>query len=403
MTERIVVVGASVAGVRAAQALRAAGFDGELVLTDAEPALPYDKPPLSKQILTGEWTPDEVTLASRQDLDDAAISLRLGVAARALDAQRRRIAWEDGSTLDYDRIVIATGVRPRPLPEALDSGQVHLIRTMNDAMTLRERLLTTSGRLVVIGGGFIGAEVVSSAASLGVSCTLVEALPAPLGRVLGTRAGALVERLHREHGVEVLTESVVESVGAATTGSQVTLADGRVLEADIVVAGLGCIPNTEWLAGSGVTVRDGVETDEFCRATGPAGVYAIGDVARWFDARHGLHRRTEHWTHAFQQAQLVAHNMMHPDDLRAGTKAPYFWSDQHGVKIQMVGHASPTAEVEIVRRATPAGDRDVAVYSCEGRFEAAVAFGRPAVVPALRRAWEQEATRPEVLELLTSA
>lgn len=403
MPERVVVVGSSVAGVKCAQALRAAGYEGELVVVGAEAEFPYDKPPLSKQLLTGTWSAEEIRLAEPAELAEAGIELRLGAAARGVDVAQRRLDLADGSSLTYDRLVIATGVRPRSLPWEADSTVVRTIRTMEDAVSLRERLLESAHPLVVIGGGFIGAEVAASAAALGRQCTIVEALPAPFSRVLGPTAGSLIARLHAENGVEVIAGAGVVGIEHNGATSLVHLADGRSLPAGTVVAGIGCVPNTEWLESSGITLDDGVVTDEFCRATGADDVYAIGDVARWYDVRDGVHRRSEHWTHAFQQAQIVAHNILNPQDLQANTKAPYFWSDQHGMKIQMVGHCGPDDDMEILRRATPGGDRDVVLYSRQGRLTACAVFGWPQLVPKLRRAWEKDLGMHQVVELIDAA
>lgn len=403
MPECVVIVGSSVAGVRCAQALRSAGYDGQLVLVGAEAQFPYDKPPLSKQLLTGAWSAEEIRLAEPAELEEAGIELRLGVAARGVDVTQRQVELGDGSRLGYDRLVIATGVRPRPLPWRADPAVVRTIRTQDDALSLRKRLLASEDPLVVIGGGFIGAEVAASATELGRRCTIVEALSAPFSRVLGPTAGSLIARLHAENGVEVIAGAAVVGIKHVGAASVVQLADGRSLAAGTVVAGIGCVPNTEWLESSGIMLDDGVVTDEFCRARGVQDVYAIGDVARWYDARDGVHRRSEHWTHAFQQAQLAAHNILNPQDLQANTKAPYFWSDQHGMKIQMVGHCAADDDMEVLRRQTPGGERDVVLYSRGGRLTACAVFGWPQLVPKLRRAWEADLPVHEVVDLIDAA
>lgn len=385
--ERVVIVGSSVGGIRTAQGLRTAGFGGQIVVVGAESEAPYDKPPLSKQLLSGEWSVEDIGLASLDELKDADIELRLGVAAGGVDVTNRVLTLVDGSTLDYDALVIATGVRPRTL-SAPSSVALHTVRELADVGALRAAL-DSGGGLVVVGGGFIGAEIASTAAGLGVPTSIVEALPAPFSRVLGDEVGGLLAQLHVEHGVEVIAGTGVVALRRGPTGlTEVELGDGRVLSVAAVAVGIGCVPNTEWLAGSGIPIENGVATDEFSRVLGVRGVYAIGDVAQWHDVRTGTSRRVEHWTHAFQQAQLVAHNIVHPDDVLAQTRAPYFWSDQHGIKIQMVGRRGPDDAVDIVWWDTPGGRRPVALYSAAGQFTGGVTFGAPKINVRLRRAWE---------------
>ncbi|MDI6909352.1 FAD/NAD(P)-binding oxidoreductase [Nocardioides sp.] len=399
MPDRVVVVGSSVGGIRAAQGLRAQGLTGQVVVVGSEKAAPYDKPPLSKQLLSGEWNLEDIALVSVEELQDAGIELRLGVAARGVDVANRTLALADGTTLAYDALVIATGVRPRTL-SAPRTVPLHTVRELADVSALRAAL-DSGGGLVVVGGGFIGAEIASTAAGLGVPTSIVEALPAPFSRVLGDEVGGILARLHAENDVEVVSGTGVVALRRGPTGlTEVELGDGRVLSAGAVAVGIGCVPNTEWLAGSGIPVSDGVSTDEFSRVLDVPGVYAIGDVAHWHDVRTGTSRRVEHWTHAFQQAQLVAHNLVHPDDLQAQTRAPYFWSDQHGVKIQMVGRRGPADAVDVVWRDSPGGPRPVALYSDSGRFTGGVTFGAPQVSVRLRRAWEDGVTLTEARALV---
>ncbi len=399
--DRVVVVGASVGGVRTAQALRAEGFTGEVVLVGDEAVAPYDKPPLSKEILTGARHPDAIALLREQDLAAGGIDLRLGHGAAALDPVRREVRLTDGSRIGYGALVVATGVRARPLP-GTTAELVTTVRELRDGTRLAERL-ATGEPVVVVGGGFVGAEVAASAAALGCPAVLVEAGPAPFARVLGPRVGALLTALHEDNGVRVLAGAAVSGVTARAGGGAVAvLADGRRLEAGTVVAGIGCVPNTAWLDGSGIPVDDGVVTDEFCAVTGTDGVYAIGDVARWYDRRTGTHRRVEHWTNATEQAGLVARNLMRPAARTHHAATPYFWSDQHGVKIQTAGHPHPGDTVELLRCVTPAGDRDVALYSRGGRFTAAVTFGWPRGCVAARQAWPLDPPVGEVRDRLAA-
>ena len=399
MTGRIVVVGASVAGIRAAQALREKGYQGRITVLGEETEIPYDRPPLSKELLSGSVAEDDIRLTGEGELALAGIAVRLGVRAVGLDPERRRVLVADGDPVDYDAVVIATGVRARTLPT---DAQVHTVRTLADIRLLRERL-AAGGDLVVIGGGFIGAEVASTAMGLGtVRATIVEAAPVPFARVLGPEVGELVSGLQIAHGVDMIAGVGVRQVLRAGQDAVVVLADGRELTASVVVAGIGCVPNTEWLASAGIPVADGVVTDEYCRVVAAPGVYAIGDVARWLDPRSGERLRTEHWTNAHQQAELVAHNIVHPQDLRAASKAPYFWSDQHGVRIQMVGHAHEGDEVELVELDGPRYRRSVALYHRGDELTAAVGFGQPRAISALRRGWEQRVPVTAARELVAS-
>jgi phthalate 3,4-dioxygenase ferredoxin reductase subunit len=385
-TDRVVVVGSSVAGIRAAQALRAGDFDGELVVIGAESAAPYDKPPLSKQLLTGESTDADIALLR----SDGEFDLRLGTAAAALDPARKEVVLADGEPVGYDALIIATGVRARTLPGA-DEELVRPLRELNDAAALRARL-ADGAPVVVIGGGFIGAEVAAAAAVAGCPVTIVEALAAPFSRVLGAGVGSLLTALHAEHGVAVLTNVAVTSVDGLPGGrALVRLADGRALEAGTVVAGVGCVPNTEWLAGSGLPLDDGVRTDDRCAVRGAEGVYAIGDAARWHDQAGGVTRRVEHWTNAVEQATFVARQILRPEQSRHYASVPYFWSDQYGVKIQLVGRVTPGDTVEVLRYTTPTGDRNVALYSRAGQFTAAVTFGWPKGSVTTRLAWQRGA------------
>jgi 3-phenylpropionate/trans-cinnamate dioxygenase ferredoxin reductase component len=380
--DHVVVVGSSVGGIRAAQALRAGGFDGELVVVGAESAAPYDKPPLSKQLLT-EADADIGLLRADDEFD-----LRLGIAATGLNPARKEIVLADGQPISYDALIIATGARARMLP-GTDKELVRPLRELKDAATLRARL-TGAAPVVIIGGGFIGAEVAATATATGCPVTIVEALPAPFSRVLGPDIGSLLTALHAAHGVTVLANATVAGVERLPgDGALVRLADGRTLEAGTVVAGVGCAPNTEWLTGSGLPLGDGVYTDDSCAVRGTEGVYAIGDVARWYDPAGGVTRREEHWTNAVEQANLVAHQILRPDQPRHYASVPYFWSDQYGLRIQMIGRADPGDTVEALRCATPAGDRDVALYSRSGQFTAAVTFGWPRASVTARQAWQR--------------
>ncbi|GAB3692485.1 FAD-dependent oxidoreductase [Nocardiopsis oceani] len=374
-------------GIRTAQALRSAGFQGDVTVVGAEREAPYDKPPLSKQVLTGEQTRSDIALLGESGWAGERIEAHLGHAATNLDTTRRRVHLDNGEEIPYDALVIATGVRARTLGPQ-DTQLVHTVRELQDATALRERI-ARKGPVVIVGGGFIGAEVASAARRIDNDVTIVESLATPFAHVLGPRVGGLLSGIHQEAGVSIVTGAAVSAIEQLPDDTGVLhLSDGRRLHAGTVVVGIGSIPNDDWLAQSNLRLDRGVITDEFCAAHGAEGVYAIGDVARWYDVHTGQHRRVEHWTSAVEQAHLVAHNIMDPGNQRPHTKAPYFWSDQHGTKIQMVGQASPQDHVELLRCRTTAGERNIALYSRDKWFSAAVAFGWPRAVIPCRQAWE---------------
>ncbi|MCU1606429.1 MAG: phthalate 3,4-dioxygenase, ferredoxin reductase subunit [Modestobacter sp.] len=380
----VVVVGSSVGGVRTAQALRSEGFDGRVVLVGEEARLPYDKPPLSKHFLAGSWDTERIALLTQAAADRAGIELRLGVAAQRLDVAGRQVVLADGQRLDYEAVVIATGAAARPSPWAARSG-VHVVRTMGDSETLRVDL-RRDGHVVIVGGGFIGAEVAATARSLGREVTVVDPLPAPIGRVVGAEVGAHFAELHRRHGVATWFGTGVESVEGDAGDLRVVLTDGTELAAATVVVGIGATPNDGWLADSGLLVDNGVVCDEFSRAVDAPAVHAVGDVARWFHLDHGEHVRVEHWTNAVDQAVCVAHNIAHPDDLRAYRPVEYVWSDQYDWKIQIVGRPHRATEHHLV--GDPAADktRFASLYRWhEGQLGAAVTVNWPKALVTCRR------------------
>jgi NADPH-dependent 2,4-dienoyl-CoA reductase/sulfur reductase-like enzyme len=394
----IAVVGASLAGLRAAETLRAEGHRGPLVVIGAEEHLPYDRPPLSKQFLAGIWGLDRIRLRDPEKIAALGLDLRLGRRAVALDVPGHGLDLDDGSSVGFDGVVLATGSRPRPLPGTDGIAGVHLLRTLDDATALSAALAPGARggvvRLVVVGAGFIGAEVAATAHALGASVTVVEALAVPLGRVLGNEMGALCAALHRDNGVALRTGVGVaglrtEADGAGRRVTGVELADGDVVDADVVVVGIGVVPATDWLEGSGLEVHDGVVSDATLHAADD--VVVAGDLARWFDAGAGFHRRVEHWTNATEQGAAAARNLLAG---RGGALAyapvPYFWSDQYDVKIQMIGYPSPDDDVEVVDGSL-AERRFVALYGHGGELHAALGFGRPRQLMAYRRLLEEQA------------
>ncbi|MFF5900260.1 NAD(P)/FAD-dependent oxidoreductase [Streptomyces argenteolus] len=348
---RVVIVGASVGGSRVASGLRQAGHTGPIALVDPDPDAPYDRPPLSKQILTGEWTPDRASLG-----DPAQWRAERHVAAAAgLDPVHRTLRLDSGLELPYDKLVLACGAVPRALPGTPRRG-VHPLRTLADSLALKACLdsLAPAGHLVVAGGGFVGAEVASAARSRGIDVTIVEALPAPLSGLLGEEVAAELAQLHTDNGVRLLCGTSVVAVTGSPGVTGVELSDGTALRADAVVAGIGVRPATGWLEGSGLPLDGdgGVLCDEFCAVDAARTVYAVGDVARCHDPRLGRPVRVEHWTNAVEQAAVAVHNILEP--LPVSHRHEFFvWSDQYGGKIALLGRPEPGTEVTVVRAGGP--------------------------------------------------
>ncbi|MEU1620161.1 FAD-dependent oxidoreductase [Streptomyces sp. NPDC005722] len=374
----VLVVGASLAGLSAARALRARGFDGRLVVVGEEPHRPYDRPPLSKEFLAGRA--EEPALVLEADGEDLGAEWLLGARAVTLDPGARGVRLADGRSVTADGVVIATGAAARTLPGAAAGSGVHTLRTLDDARALRADL-ARGGRLVVIGGGFIGAEVASTAYALGLDVTVVEAVPTPLSGPLGETMGGVVSGLHADHGVRLLCGTGVR--GTETDGggrvAAVVLADGRRLPADTVVAGIGARPCVDWLAGSGIRLGDGVLCGADGRTSLP-GVVAVGDCAAWYDPAAGAHHRVEHWTAALERPATAVAALLQGGAGGAGgqraPRPPYFWSDQYGVRIQFTGRAAGADSVT-VEEGAPEGRDVLAVYRRAGVPVAVLGMNRP--------------------------
>ncbi|MGW7425320.1 NAD(P)/FAD-dependent oxidoreductase [Streptomyces sp. NPDC054813] len=377
----VAVVGASLAGLSAARSLRQRGYDGRLVVIGDEPHRPYDRPPLSKEFLAG--TLGEADLALERDDEELRAEWLLGTRATGLDRAGRGIRLADGREVRADGVVVATGAAARILPGTEGLAGVHVLRTLDDARALRDDL-ARGGRLVVIGGGFVGAEVASTAYALGLDVTVIEAAPTPLAGPLGPAMGAVVSALHADHGVRLLCGVGVKGLSGERQVAAVLLEDGRSVPADTVVVGVGARPCVEWLEGSGVALDNGVKCGADGR-TSVAGVVAVGDCANWYDPHTGGHRRVEHWTGALERpaaavAALLAYGATEPGVPRP----PYFWSDQYGVKIQFVGHAAGADEVTVEEGSTD--DRSfLAVYRRAGRPVAVLGMNQPRLFTRLRK------------------
>jgi 3-phenylpropionate/trans-cinnamate dioxygenase ferredoxin reductase subunit len=380
VTATIAVVGASLAGLSAARALRARSFDGRLVVIGDEPHAPYDRPPLSKDLLAGTSTLEDVALGTAAD-EALDLEWRLGTAAVGLDPSTRSVRLSDGSEVRADGVVLATGARARRLPGTEGLAGVHVLRTLDDALALRADLLTARS-LVVIGAGFIGAEVASTARGLGLDVTVVEALPVPLAGPLGAEMGAVCAGLHADHGTRLLTGTGVARLVGAPRVEAVELADGRRLPADVVVVGIGAVPNVEWLAGSGVPLADGVLTDAR-GATGLPGVVAVGDCAAVWSPEAGRAVRSEHWTHALEQPATAVAALL-GEEPSGPAPVPYFWSEQYGSRIQFAGSRRDGDAVRVLE-GDPAGRSFLAVYEREGRPVAVLGVDQPRLFTRWRR------------------
>ena len=343
---KIVVVGASLAGVRACQNLRREGFEGHLTLIGDEKHLPYDRPPLSKTMLTSDQDPLDLTLVSNSDLSDLGLDLILGEQATALNTERSEVTV-GGEEIRYDGLIIATGARARKLSKFDDIGGIHTLRTVDDAVAIRSGLQSSSS-VVIVGAGFIGSEVAAAAKQRGCQVTIVEANEAPLVRGLGIKVGDAYANLLRSNDIDLRLGVSVEEVHGDESIEGVTLTDGAFVSAELLVVGIGAVPNTEWLTTSGLSVDDGIVCDETLNA-GVRGIYAVGDVAkapnRWLGDRI---RRTEHWTTATEHAALAAKNLLTPENSNSYNSVPFIWSDQGEDRIQIAGDTIDFDEVEIL-------------------------------------------------------
>ena len=375
--QRIVIVGGGVAAQRCAFALRKRGFEGELTMISAEEEPPYDRTLLSKDMLRGAPGEPCRALQPADAYAERRIDLRLGVAAAALDVEAQRVTLSDGAELDYDQLVICSGGRP-VLPAALTCPGVLLLRETADLEALHAQFADVT-RLAIVGGGFIGGEVASSAVARGLEVTLIEAAPQPLAPVLGEEVGARVAELHRAHGVDVVAGAAVDGIAERDGGYELAFADGHVLS-DAVVVGVGMTPAVEWLEGSGIELDDGIVTDAACRTETP-NVLAAGDCARWWNPRYETLMRVEHWDTAARHGAAAAAAALGHDEPFA--PVPFFWSDQHDVKFQSVGYAPDWDELEI--EDCPEPGSFIARYRAGDRLVAAFGAGQAKAIARARR------------------
>ena len=393
--QTIAVVGASLAGLRASETLRRLGFDGTLVLIGAESHLPYDRPPLSKEILQGSWEPERLALR-RKDYAELALDLRLGRRAVALDPRAREILLDDERRVSYDGLVIATGATPRRLRNAPDLEGLHVLRTLEDSLAIRDAL-AGGPRVAVVGAGFIGAEVAASCRARGLEVTLIEALEVPLAHALGPAMGEVCAALHRDHGVDLRCGVGVSGFTGERRVDGVLLDDGARVAADLVVVGVGVAPTTDWLESSGLALDDGVVCDASC-ATAAPDVVAAGDVARWWHPLFDEPLRVEHWTNAVEQGVAAAERLLAgPEAARPFDSVPFFWSDQYGIKIQSAGLIRADDEVRVVAGSVEER-KFCALYGRAGRLTGVLTFDRPRDAIAYRTQLADRATWAEALQ-----
>ncbi|WP_404316142.1 NAD(P)/FAD-dependent oxidoreductase [Prescottella equi] len=388
---RIVVVGASAAGLTAAESLRRDGFEGSVTLIGEEPHLPYDRPPLSKQVLRGDWDLERVHLRSADMLDGIGAEWLLGRRAVGLDIAGREVVLDDGARVGFDGLVIATGVRPRLLPFGHDLAGVHVLRGLDDAVALRDDL-DSAESVVVVGAGFLGAEAAAVARELGRQVTLVDPLSAPMVRQLGSDIGARVARLHVERGVDLRCGTgVVGFTSRQGRVSGVELDDGTVVGADIVLVAIGSVPAVDWLATSGLPLGDGLLCDQYCEAA--PGIVGAGDVASWPHPDFGR-LRLEHRMNATEQGTAAARTLLGYRDSFA--PVPYFWTDQYDVKIQAYGRTSGDDDFAVVAGDPDAG-RFAGLFGRDGRTSAAISWNMPREARVLRTKVIERAPWPEAV------
>ena len=399
--ETIVIIGASLAGVRAAETLRSNGFAGALTIIGAETHMPYDRPPLSKNYLAGDWDADRIALRKEDDLYSLNINWMLGQPATSLNTDASVVTLADGATVSYDGLIIATGGLVRRLPNQPDIAGVHVLRTLDDATVLRDELVE-GARVVVIGAGFIGLEAAATATKRGAKVTVLEGLDAPLIRALGAEMGAAIGAVHERNGVTIRCSVQVASINGDTKVSGVTLTNGDTIDADVVIVGIGVAPATQWCSDSSLTIDDGIVCDANLNA-GPTNVFVAGDVLRW---PNGMFKdieptmRVEHWTNAAEQGAVVAQNLLatlRNEPMQSYSAVPFFWSDQFDARIQFLGRAFATSTVDVVA-GNVADGRWCAMYSTNDRLTGVLGVSMPKLVMPSRAMLSTYTSRYDALQ-----
>lgn len=388
--ERVVVVGGSLAGLRACEALRTGGFTGTVVLVGAEQHQPYDRPPLSKKFLAGEWGAERIALRQPDAFESLGLETRLGVPAAGLDTAARSVVLADGTDVPYDGVILATGSQPKRLPGTDGNPHVHVLRSLDDAIALRAVIERPGAHVVIIGAGFIGLEVAATARRAGATVVVLEGADAPLIRGVGAELGTALASFHGDEGVEIRTSVAVAAVDHDAGAAVVRLGDGSQLRADAVVVGIGVAPATGWLDGtSDVERRDGIVTTPTL-AVGPPGVFAAGDIVRWTHPLFGEELRVEHWTNAAEQGALAAQNLLASaagSELAESATVPFVWSDQYDHRIQFLGRSttpdgSPAEWSVLV--GSPAERSFVAGYHAGGVLRGVLGLNLPRLVMKYR-------------------
>jgi 3-phenylpropionate/trans-cinnamate dioxygenase ferredoxin reductase subunit len=397
----IVIVGAGLGAIRTIEAIRRNGHTETITLVGDEIHLPYDRPPLSKGVLAGSADPASVQLADRTDLSNLGVTWRPGATAIALDTNERRVHLDDGHTVGFTKLVIATGASPKLLPGGRAICGVHVLRTLDDALRLRASALVARN-ICVLGAGVLGLEIAATLSTTA-AVTVVEAADGLLVRAF-PRGGAtpqVLAEMHHEAGVTLKIGTKVERLLGQTCVTGVQLATGECVAADLVVVAVGAVPSAEWVAGSGVETHDGVVCDEH-NQTNIAGIFAIGDVARQVHSRTGRNERFEHWTSAVEQSQVVAHNLLADAAEFIGyDSVPYVWSDQFDRKLQVLGRPADADDETVVVHDTE-GRRAASLYSRKGTLVGLAALGIPKALPIGRRFMADGASVTEAAELLRS-
>jgi NADPH-dependent 2,4-dienoyl-CoA reductase/sulfur reductase-like enzyme len=399
--ETIVIIGASLAGVRAAETLRSNGFAGALTIIGAETHMPYDRPPLSKNFLAGDWDADRIALRKEDDLYSLNINWMLGQPATSLNTESSVVTLANGTNVSYDGLIIATGGLVRRLPNQPDIAGVHVLRTLDDASALRDELVE-GARVVVIGAGFIGLEAAATATKRGAKVTVLEGLDAPLIRGLGAEMGAAIGAVHARHGVDIRCAVQVASINGDTKVTGVTLTNGDIVDADVVIVGIGVAPATQWCSDSSLTIDDGIVCDANLNA-GPANVFVAGDVLRW---PNGMFKdieptmRVEHWTNAAEQGAVAAQNLLatlRNEPMQPYSAVPFFWSDQFDARIQFLGRAFSASTVDVVAGSVADG-RWCAMFSTNDRLTGVLGVSMPKLVMPSRAMLSTYTSRYDALQ-----
>ncbi|WP_260430934.1 NAD(P)/FAD-dependent oxidoreductase [Nocardioides sp. LS1] len=377
---RVVIVGASQAGLAAAETLRKEGFNGGLTIVGSETHLPYQRPPLSKHVLAGAWSHERTFLRHEHELEALGASWRLGVSAVALDRANRRVELSDGSNVEFDGLVIATGASPRRMGVGHELHGVHVLRTLDDAAAIGAEL-TAGRRLTIIGAGFLGCEVAAVARKAGMHVDIIDPLPGPMIRQLGQDVAARMAAVHLSNGTKMhLGAGVADFKKRLGHVTGVELTDGSTLDSDLVLVAVGAVPNTQWLAGNGLSLTKGIDCDEFCRAA--PGIVAAGDVASWIHPIYRRRVRIEHQTNAIEQGVAAARALL-DKAVEPFAPIPYFWTDQYDVKVQVYGIPHAEAATTIVR-GDPEDGRFAVAYHHDRRKVAILTWNLPREAVKLR-------------------